>query len=246
MATSTAQTLHRTGSHVNEYLPESDGKPMAETDVHRNQMIDLLDSLKEYFRADSEVYVTGNIFLYLPREEAEDERKSISPDVFVVFGIEKKDRRIYDMEVEKKAPDVVIELISKSSRYEDTGTKRAIYTELRVREYYIFDPLKEVYPSQLRGFRLQGDEYLPMVGERLQSKLLGLTLVVEKGRLILYDSKTGEKLRTHEESEAGRRAAEAKAAEEKKTREETEKKVAKAEAEIARLRKELARLQKKN
>lgn len=231
MATSTAQTLHRTGRYASEYLPESDGKPMAETDVHRRQMIGLLDSLDEYFRDDPQVYVTGNIFLYLPREEDEDERKSVSPDVFVVFGIEKKDRRIYDMEVEKKAPDVVIELISRSSKVEDLGNKRVIYAELGVREYYIFDPLKEVYPSQLRGFRLQDDEYLPIVGERLQSNLLGLNLIVEDSKLRLYDPEAGERLRTHEEAEADRKTAETN--------------IAKAEAEIKRLHKELARLKKK-
>ncbi len=36
--------------------PESDGEPMAETDVHRDQMTDaLLSPLKEYFRAVYEV-----------------------------------------------------------------------------------------------------------------------------------------------------------------------------------------------
>ncbi|MGH7600062.1 MAG: hypothetical protein ACREOI_27215, partial [bacterium] len=33
-----------------EYLPESDGKPMAETDLHRLLMIYLLIALEEHFR----------------------------------------------------------------------------------------------------------------------------------------------------------------------------------------------------
>ena len=74
-----------------EYLPESDGKPMAETDVHRTQMIELLECLAEYYRADPRVYVTGNIFLYFRNHEGE--RQSISPDIFVVRGVEKKLRR---------------------------------------------------------------------------------------------------------------------------------------------------------
>ena len=151
---------------------------MAETDVHRRQMIGLLDSLKEYFRTDPKVYVTGNIFLYLPREEEAEERKPVSPDIFVVFGIEKKDRRIYDMEVEKKAPDVVIELLPKSTRFDDLCSKRASYAAPGVREYYIFDPLKEGVPSQLRGFRLQGDEYMPMAVEHVESNVCGLPLIV--------------------------------------------------------------------
>ena len=59
------------------YLPESDGKPMAETDVHRSQMVELLDCLEEYYRADPRVYVTGNIFLYFRNPEGE--RQAISP-----------------------------------------------------------------------------------------------------------------------------------------------------------------------
>ncbi len=62
----------------------------------------------------------------------------------------------------------------------------------------------------------------------MRSEGLGLELVVEEGQLRLYDVETGERLLTHEESEAARRAAEA-------AREAVE-------AELARLREELARL----
>jgi len=227
--------------HTAEHLPESDGKPMAETDVHRNQMIDLLDCLKEYFRSDPHVYVTGNIFLYFINEEGE--RQPISPDIFVVRGIEKKDRRIYNLEVEGKTPDVVIELTSRHTKVEDLGNKQVIYANLGVREYFIFDPLGEAFPTPLRGLRLEGTEYIPMAGRRLRSEVLGLDLVVEEGRLRLYDPRTGERLLTHEESETARRAAEAAhQAAEAKAAEEAEAR-RRAEAELARLREELARLQ---
>ena len=183
-----------------EYLPESDGKPMAETDVHRSQMIELLNCLEEYFRADPRVYVTGNIFLYFRNPEGE--RQSISPDIFVVRGIEKKRRRIYNLDVEKKAPDVVLELTSRHTKVEDLGNKRVIYADLGVSEYFLFDPLDGSLTPQLRGFRLQGGEYIPMVGPRLSSAALGLDVVVEENRLRLYDSQTGERLRTHAEAEA--------------------------------------------
>jgi Uma2 family endonuclease len=205
-----------------EYLPESDGTPMAETDVHREQMIDLLDCLTEYFRSDPMVYVTGNIFLYY--RDLEGTRQSISPDVFVVRGVEKKQRRIYNLEVEHKGPDVVIELTSIHTAVEDVGNKKVIYAYLGVSEYFIFDPLRETKSSQLRGYRLEGGEYLPLAGARLKSQVLGLELVLEEGVLRLYDPQTGERLRTHEEAEAARRAA---------------------EAEVARLREELARREKK-
>ena len=43
--------------------PESDGKPMAETDLHRQLMNELISQLDYFFQTDPEVYVTGNIFL---------------------------------------------------------------------------------------------------------------------------------------------------------------------------------------
>jgi Uma2 family endonuclease len=203
---------------------------MAETDVHRKQMIGVLDCLEERYRSDPDVYVTGNIFLYFINEEGE--REPISPDVFVVRGVEKRDRRTYNLEVEQKGPDVVIELTSRSTKVEDLGNKKVIYANLGVREYFLFDPLGETLPTPLRGYRLEGGEYLPMAGARLRSEVLGVELVVEKGQLRLYDVETGERLLTHEESEAARRAAEARAATaEAKAAEEAEaRRVAEAKA----------------
>lgn len=206
---------------------------MAETDVHRDNMIALLHALKERYRHEPQVYVSGNIFLYY-RDEA-GERKSVSPDILVVFGIEKKRRRIYKLEDEGKAPDVVIELTSPNTKAEDLGIKRYVYASMGVREYFLFDPFAEALRPALRGFRLDGGEYLPMMGSHLHSEILGLDLCVENEQLRLRDLKTGERLLTPEETEAARRAAEAKAA-------TAEAKAATAEAENARLRDELAKL----
>ncbi|MGH7492664.1 MAG: Uma2 family endonuclease [bacterium] len=237
-----------------DHLPESDGKPMAETDVHRRQMIDLLDCLEEHFRQDPKVYVTGNIFLYYLNDSGE--REQISPDVFVVRGVEKRDRRIYVVDEEGKTPEIVIELTSRHTKVEDLGNKRVIYAHLGVQEYFIYDPLQEAFSSQLQGFRLSGNEYVPMAGKRLHSEVLGLDLVVEAGQLRLYDHATGERLRTYQEAEAkaraeaeARRIAEARIAYEAETRRVAERQAqADAEArrqlqvENARLREELARL----
>ena len=129
----------------------------------------------------------------------------------------------------------MIELTSRHTKVEDLGNKRVIYADLGVSEYFLFDPLDGSLTPQLRGFRLQGGEYIPMVGPRLSSAALGLDLVVEENRLRLYDSQTGERLRTHAEAEAARREAEA-------ARQEAETARQKTETENARLREELARL----
>jgi Uma2 family endonuclease len=208
---------------------------MSETDRHRKLIIGLLHALEEFFRNKPKVYVSGNIFVYYRDENGE--QQPVSPDIFVVRGVEKKERRIYKIDVEGKAPEVVIELISRTSTVEDYVTKRHIYALLGVREYFIFDPFREAQPAALAGFRLENGAYVPMTVARsngtlyLRSRILGLELRVEKSQLRLHDPKTGERLRTPEEAEEDRRAA--------------EKRAAAAETEAARLRKQLAKLRRK-
>lgn len=233
MALPNVQSVPPRRSYRKEHLPESDGRPMAETDVHINLLTALRHALKQYFRERHDVYVSGNIFLYYRDEQGH--RKNVSPDILVVFGIEKKERRIYKLEDEGKAPDVVIELISAETKAKDLGEKRYIYATLGVKEYYIFDPLHETLQPALRGYQLVEGEYAPMTGTNLLSPALGLELREEGGTLRLYDSETGTRLLTPEEAEAARNEAEAKAARESAQREA-------AEAEVARLREELAKL----
>jgi Uma2 family endonuclease len=216
----------------------------------------LLHALEEFFRHNSKVYVSGNIFVYYRDENGE--LQPVSPDIFVVRGVAKRERRVYKIEDEGKAPEMVIELISRATTVEDYVTKRHIYAQLGVQEYFIFDPYREAQPSALAGFRLENGAYTPMTVARsngtlhLRSKILGLELRVEKGQLRLYNPKTGERLRTPEEAEADRRTAEKKAEQELKARRVAEKKVEQelkarqeAEAEVERLRKQLAKLRRK-
>ncbi len=254
-----------------EYLPESDGKPMAETDLHRLLMIALLHALEEFFRVNPLVYVSGNIFIYYPDEAGV--LQSVAPDIFVVFGVAKGERRIYDLAEEGKAPEVVIELTSRSTKVEDLVTKHYIYGRLGVREYFLFDPYCETVQPALTGFRLKGGEYVPITGTRLHSEALGLDLVSEQGLLRLYDPKTGQRLRTPKETEAEFRdalkrltrefkarqkaeakaaAAQAKATQELAARQAAEAKAAEEllkrkalEVELARLQKKLTRLKKR-
>lgn len=234
MAITTAPAAYPRHAYPEVYLPESDGKPMAETDEHRDIMMDLLDALEEYFRDNAQVYISGNIFVYYKDEVGE--MQSVSPDILVVRGVQKKRRRIYNLEVEGKAPEVVIELTSLSTKKEDLGNKRFVYANLGVKEYFIFDPFGDTMRPALRGFRLEGGDYVPIVGTRLKSEVLGLELRLEDGKLRLYDFKQNQRLLTRAESHAARRAAETKAA-------IAETKAAAVEAENTRLREELAKLQ---
>ncbi|MGQ9627634.1 MAG: Uma2 family endonuclease [Anaerolineae bacterium] len=180
--------------------PESDGEPMAETDVHREQVFYLIHSLRNYFRDDPQVYVSGNLFLYYA--EGDPDQK-LAPDVFVVFGVPNRERSTYKLWEEGKGPDVVFEITSRGTWQEDLGSKKALYAVLGVREYFLFDPLEEYLKPQLKGYHLEGEEYRRMPDDftssgerRLKSEVLGLELRLEEGRLRLYNPKTGQKLLT--------------------------------------------------
>ena len=140
--------------------PTGDGKPMAETDVHRDDMVDMIQMLKDHFAQERDVYVSGNLLMFYVEG---DRRKHISPDVFVVRGVEKKDRDHYLIWKEGKAPDAVIEITSKSTRREDQKKKKELYRAvLRVPEYFQFDPTEDYLKPPLQGFRLIEGEYVPI------------------------------------------------------------------------------------
>jgi hypothetical protein len=48
-------------SHV--YYPESDGKPMGETDLHRKAMVDHIEVLEDFYQGQ-QVYVSGDLLVY--------------------------------------------------------------------------------------------------------------------------------------------------------------------------------------
>ena len=137
---------------VVEY-PSSDGKPMAETPVHRDVMIDAIQILKRRFADRSDVYVSGDMLMYY---EEGNPRKSVAPDVFVVLGADRdEDCDTYLLWREPKAPDFVLEVTSKSTRRNDRVTKHTLYESLGVAEYFLFDPRAEYLNPPLQGFGLR-------------------------------------------------------------------------------------------
>src|SRR2546428_13239701 len=100
-----------------------DGKPMGETDEHRDEMVRHIEPLRFFFRGQR-VYVSGVLLVYY---EQGNPRKYVVPDAFVVKGIDPRKRRIYKIWVEGKAPDVVIETTSRKTRRKDTVVKPSLY-----------------------------------------------------------------------------------------------------------------------
>jgi len=83
---------------VTTLYPETDLQPMAETDYHIQEMTNLWQILQDFYRNDSDIYVATNLFLYY---EEGNPHACVSPDVFIVQGVEKKPRRIYKLWEEK-------------------------------------------------------------------------------------------------------------------------------------------------
>lgn len=183
------------------HYPDSDGKPMAESDFHLKEMIYLINALQVHFRAVPDVYVSGNLLLYYA-EGSPDQR--VAPDVFVVKGVQKGLRRCYKLWVEGAAPVSVIEVTSESTREEDLHYKKDLYQRLGVEEYFLHDPLGDYLEPRLQGYRLLRGYYQPMEPRRdgsLVSNTLGLILRPEDPLgLRLVNSATGEPLRTYLES----------------------------------------------
>src|SRR5262245_15366855 len=217
------------------HYPESDGKPMAETDVHRDWMVRHIERLRRRYRGQR-VYVSGNLLIYYVEG---DPKKSFAPDTFVVFECSREDRRTFKIWEEGKAPNFILETTSKKTRRQDSGPKKELSAQLRVPEYFLYDPLGEWLKPPLQGFRLVNDQYeriAPLPDGSIVSDVLGVRLLLEDGELVMFDLATGARVLSDAEltEEAERREAEAERREAEAQRRETEAQRREAEAERQR------------
>jgi Uma2 family endonuclease len=197
---STRGAAMTTTSRREVIYPESDGKPIGETEVHVFELIRILTTLRAWFRPLTDIYVGGNMMVYF---EEGNPKASVSPDVFVVFGMPTTPpRRTYKLWAEGVPPSAVFEISSRKTRREDLNKKRDLYECIGVAEYVLCDPLAEYLQPLLQGFRLTGGAYTPIAPERhgaLQSEALGLFLRLVDGRLRYFDRATGVELLSPEE-----------------------------------------------
>jgi Uma2 family endonuclease len=219
----------------------------------------LYEMLDYHFRDQADVHVAADMFLYY---EQGNPRACRAPDVMVSKGVGKHFRRSFRVWEENAVPRVIFEITSAKTRREDEVEKPAVYAQLRVPEYFLFDPEGDFLDPRLQGFRFRGGKYqhlTPAADGSLLSRELGLRFVAEGFMLRPIDAKTGERLLMQQEradaeqeraeAEQERAEAEQERAEAEQERAEAERKRAEAErkradalaAEVARLRAELAR-----
>lgn len=182
--------------------PTRDGKPMGETDDHRDEMKDYaINVLKDHFKDDPQVYVSGNNFLYYTEGVP---AACVSPDTYVVKGVPNRQRDVYKVwEEGGRVPSFVLEVTSRGTRREDLGDKMMTYRDdLRVEEYFMFDLRGEWIPERLRGFALKGGVYQPIAvsaSGRMSARSIGLDLGVQGGHLRFFLPGAAVPLPTREE-----------------------------------------------
>ena len=167
--------------------PDSDGEPMSVNDYHRQAITWTLQALEAYYAKDPDVYVSGDIFVYY-REGYP--RTSISPDVLVSFGINKKPRMSYKTWEEGKAPDFVMEFSSKRTYVKDLDEKMDIYASLEIPDYFLFDAQGIYLPSPLMGFTLVDGVYQAILEDDdggIRSSVLGLDFRMQGTEIRIYD-----------------------------------------------------------
>jgi len=120
-------------SVVEIQYPESDGKPIGESDLHRDWMFRIIEILL------------------------------LAPDVFSVKDCSPSQRRVYKLWDEKRIPNVVFEVTSKSTKREDAKTKPKPnkFATIGIEEYFYYDPQGEYVSPPLQGDVETGKVQLP-------------------------------------------------------------------------------------
>jgi Uma2 family endonuclease len=205
--------------------PSSDEKPMAESDLHQDEMVVLIEALRYHFRNTPDGYVGGNLLLYYVEG---DPRYSVAPDVFFVPGVPRRKRDTFLLWQEGRPPAFVLEVTSRTTRREDLGKKKSLYERLGVEEYSLHDPRGDYLKPRFQGYRLLEGRYEPLAlapDGSLFSETTGLTFRGEGTALRVLDPTTGRPMIPIWD-----------------VREKAEEDLALKTQEIERLRAELARL----
>jgi Uma2 family endonuclease len=172
-------------------LPEEDGVPL-ESYYHVLQSALLAEVIHQHLKGRTDYFCGRNMFVYFSLQQAQeiiefvegkrDEVRYKGPDLFVVLGVDGTKRRKSWLvwEENDRFPDLIVEIVSPSTKEKDTKDNLELYAQVfRTREYFWYD--EEL--GEWMGYRLQGGEYVPIeVNERgwRWSEVLGAWLGVSE------------------------------------------------------------------
>ena len=244
------------------HYPIDDDEPLAESEHQLFPLTYAHAALRSWYEDAPTVWVGADMFLYY---EEGVPSSVVAPDVFVVTRTHKRHlRNIFQTWVEGRVPELVLEVMSRTSVHRDTVEKYELYERLGVREYWLYDPTEEGFlEPRLRGYVLSESGYRPIEVREVDGKyigvsdVLGLEFHANAEWFRFFDPVSGEYLpdsderkRAQEEAEArteqeraareqeraAREAAEARAEQDRAAREEAEARLTAMEAELQRLR----------
>ena len=141
----------------------------------------MIASLKLHWADRSGYFVGGNMVVHY---DPSNKRCLRGLDFFLVLDVEDRERRSWVVWQEgMRFPDVIIELLSDTTREVDKGEKKALYEQLfRTPEYYLYDP----FSQEFIGYYLHGGHYQevqPDAEQKIFSAVAGLYLGVRDGWL---------------------------------------------------------------
>ncbi len=239
-------------------LPCEDGIPL-ENLWHRLQINLLDDCVHQLWRGRTDFYAGGNMFVYYSLQQVQRQDYK-GPDFFVVKDVDGSYVRPCWVAWREggRLPDVIVELLSPSTRSVDLGAKKALYERVfRTREYFCYgpDPTQGAVP-ELLGWVLGRDGYEPLAADERGwrwSRVFGAWVGEWEGEyhgarsrwLRLYDAE-GQLIPTAAEAaqaEAERAQAEAERAQAEAEAERKRAEAAQAAAEAERKRAEAAEAQ---
>ncbi|MGB5959223.1 MAG: Uma2 family endonuclease [Coleofasciculaceae cyanobacterium] len=169
--------------------PSSDGQPMADSTIQYEWITTIKGGCDALFKDDPNVFVAGDLLWY---PVVGKNTICQAPDVMIVFGVPKGERRSYIQFRENNIPpQVVFEIRSYSDSQTKMDKKVAFYNRYGVEEYYLYDPDNQ----ELSGWqRIEGlleviepisGWVSPRLGIRLELSELGLELYRPDGQKFL-------------------------------------------------------------
>ena len=219
------------------HYPDSDGHFLPDNPLQAHAVMNVRFALQHHFDKVENIVLEGDMFMYY---EEGNPAASIAPDVYVVLDHDLGDRPVYKIWEEGKPPDFALEVISPSSQLRNSKEKRALYQQLGIGEYFLFQPDPRKRGRRLVGYRLWGDTYEVVPTDpdgAVCSATLGVSFRVAGKNLRLRNLATGreyawieENCRNFEAAEARAESAEATADAEAKARRQVEMRNAELEA----------------
>ena len=257
--TMTNAWIHRTLPDIFYEEPEPVEDGMIQ-DLPIRYLIRLLD---ERYEDRDDVFMSGVVFISYDQRNG---NARVAPDFFIAFGVDAAAIRInlpnFWLWETGKAPDWVMEVASPSTAQNDLETKRNLYAELGIAEYWRFDPTGgDLYGKPLAGDRLVDGRYVEYEtaygtdgSMQAHSELLGVDFYWDgAGNFDILDPATGRTIDRYvlardaqlaeaaradaaeamrEAAEAMREAAEARADVERQARLAAEERIRALEAEL--------------